>query len=114
MALLDAQAPHRIGLGDRPVFQAGRPRDAAQHAVDEARAATVGGAVRLLDRLVDHRVRGHAVEEQELVDAEPQWRVQAGLDAVEAAVGGLADDVVETAEPGGADATAAESRESVE
>jgi hypothetical protein len=84
MAVEDRQPPHRIGLFDRPVFQARLASDAAQHAVDEARAAAMGELVRLLHGLVDRGVRGHPVQEEELVGGDAQRRVEHGLDLVEA------------------------------
>ena len=88
MALLIASRRARSGSSTGQSSSRGRPRDAAQHAVDEARAAAVGDLVRLLDRLVDGGVGRHAVEEQELIGGDPQRRVQRRLDLREGAVAG--------------------------
>ena len=69
-------------------------RGAAQHRVDEPRAAP---RLRLgeLDRLPHRGVVGHAIEVDELEDPEPQRRDDGRLQAVERAAGERLDDVVQ-------------------
>ena len=99
MAQLDRQPPHRVALLDRPRLEPRVARDAAQHGVDEAGAAAVRRLQRVLDRLVDHRVVGHAIEEEELVGAEAQRREQRGLDALQRTVARQRQHMIDAAQP---------------
>ena len=68
---------------------------AAQHGVDQTRAATAAAAaLRQRDGLIDGRVIGAAAGEEELVEAEAERRPKRRVDALDRAAGEERDEVV--------------------
>ena len=89
----DRGAGRRV-VGRQPRQLAG---GAAQDGVDELVAAAIAG-LRELDALADDRVRAAAVEERELVEAEPQRRQRRRIELVDGPRE-LLDHVVEAQAP---------------
>ena len=100
MGPLHREASERITdrVGQRQAAPSSSGR-ATEHRIDQSRSAPAG-ALRETDARVDRGVCGHALEEHELVESEPQRRPHGGLEPRERRAEERAEMMIEAALPG--------------
>jgi len=75
------------------------PQDRSQHCIHEPRCTRNLGRSREIHRIVDHRGRGHAIEMEDLKEAEPRDHDDCGIELRERPFRDVSDEVIERALP---------------